>query len=84
MHRLCNVNGTIEALVDRTAAGNRRPQREAWAPHVASGGYLAIHDIFPDPNDGGQAPYEIYRLALASGEFEEREMIKTLGVLQRC
>ena len=56
---------------------------EAWALHVARGGYLAIHDIFQDPNDGGQAPYEIYRLALASGEFEKREMTKTLGVLRR-
>ena len=38
-----------------------------WAPHILAGGYLAIHDIFPDPADGGQAPYEIYKLALASG-----------------
>jgi predicted O-methyltransferase YrrM len=56
---------------------------EAWSPHVAIGGYLAIHDIFPNPNDGGQAPYEIYRLALTSGRFVECDMTKTLGVLQR-
>jgi predicted O-methyltransferase YrrM len=29
---------------------------EGWAPHVAHGGALAIHDVFPDPADGGQAP----------------------------
>ena len=54
-----------------------------WAPWVQPGGYLAIHDIFPNPNDGGQAPYEIYKLAEASGLFELKSMTKTLGVLQR-
>src|SRR5690606_9202145 len=39
----------------------------SWAGHVASGGILAIHDIFPNPADGGQAPYDIYQLASASG-----------------
>ena len=28
---------------------------EGWAPWVAPGGALAIHDVFPDPADGGQA-----------------------------
>jgi predicted O-methyltransferase YrrM len=55
-----------------------------WACHVATGGVLAIHDIFPDPETGGQAPYEIYKLALASGLFEEIEMVKTLALLRRC
>ena len=55
----------------------------AWAPWVAPGGVLAIHDIFPDPADGGQAPYNIYRLALASGLFEELPMVGTLGRLRR-
>lgn len=54
-----------------------------WSPHVQSGGVLAIHDIFPNPADGGQAPYEIYQLALASGLFEALETTRTLGVLQR-
>ena len=31
---------------------------EGWAPHVAMGGTLAIHDVFPDPADGGRPPYE--------------------------
>jgi predicted O-methyltransferase YrrM len=42
-----------------------------WAPHLAVGGVLAIHDVFPDPNDGGQAPYRIYRKALDSGHYRE-------------
>lgn len=56
---------------------------ESWAPKVAQGGILAIHDLFPDPADGGQAPIEIYRRALASGRFEELPTTKTLGVLKR-
>lgn len=54
-----------------------------WAGHVVSGGYLLIHDIFPDPADGGQAPFQIYQLALNSGLFKPLAMQKTLGVLQR-
>lgn len=54
-----------------------------FSGHVMQGGILAIHDIFPDPKDGGQAPYEIYRLALASGMFEELAMVKSLGLLRR-
>ena len=56
---------------------------ESWANHVVPGGVLAIHDLFPDPNEGGQAPIEIYRRALATGEFDELPATKTLGVLRR-
>ena len=35
----------------------------SWAPHVVQGGILAIHDIFPDPTEGGQAPHEIWKMA---------------------
>jgi len=55
----------------------------AWAGHIAPGGYLLIHDIFKDPVKGGQAPYHIYNLAIASGLFQELPMTKTLGVLKR-
>lgn len=54
-----------------------------WAPHLIPGGILAIHDIFPNPEDGGQAPHHIYQLALASGLFEPLPMVKTLGALKR-
>ncbi|UCD33824.1 MAG: class I SAM-dependent methyltransferase [Desulfobacterales bacterium] len=55
----------------------------AWARHVMPGGYLLIHDIFKDPEKGGQAPYHVYKLAVASGLFKELSMIDTMGVLQR-
>ncbi|WP_444937428.1 class I SAM-dependent methyltransferase [Microbulbifer sp. JMSA002] len=55
----------------------------SWSRHIVPGGYLAIHDIFPDPVDGGQAPYDIYKLALASAQFELVETVDTLGILRR-
>lgn len=55
----------------------------SWSRHVVPGGILAIHDIFPDPSDGGQAPYTIYELAKASGLFEALPMVATLGLLRR-
>ncbi|HET7247110.1 MAG TPA: class I SAM-dependent methyltransferase [Streptosporangiaceae bacterium] len=56
---------------------------EGWAPHVARGGALAIHDVFPDPADGGQAPYHIYLRALASGAFTEVAVEGSLRLLER-
>lgn len=55
----------------------------SWATQIKIGGILAIHDLFPNPDEGGQAPITIYRLALASGLFKELEVINTLGILQR-
>ena len=54
-----------------------------WAPKLMPGGVLAIHDLFDDPAEGGQAPIEIYRLALASGLFTPAQRTRTLGVLRR-
>jgi MMP 1-O-methyltransferase len=54
-----------------------------WAPHVADGGLLVIHDVFPDPADGGQAPYHIYQAALQSGQFTEDSATGSLRVLRR-
>jgi predicted O-methyltransferase YrrM len=54
-----------------------------WSGHIMAGGYLMIHDILPDPANGGQAPFQFYHLALASGLFREENMVKTLGILQR-
>ncbi|MEZ5340841.1 MAG: class I SAM-dependent methyltransferase [Acidimicrobiales bacterium] len=57
---------------------------ELWTPHVAPGGTLVIHDVFPDPADGGRPPYEqIYLPALASGRFVELSATGSLRVLQR-
>ncbi|MEW2546775.1 class I SAM-dependent methyltransferase [Streptomyces sp. NPDC047002] len=56
---------------------------EGWAPHLAEGGLLVIHDVFEDPADGGQAPYRVHRRALASGAFEETSVTRSLRVLRR-
>lgn len=56
---------------------------EAWTPHVGPGGLLLIHDVFPDPADGGRPPYEIYCRALDSGDFEERSATGSLRALRR-
>jgi predicted O-methyltransferase YrrM len=57
---------------------------EGWTPHVVVGGTLAIHDVFPDPADGGRPPYErIFRPALESGRFELVSATGSLRVLHR-
>ncbi len=56
---------------------------ELWTPHVAPGGLLAIHDVFPDPADGGQPPYHVYLRALESGAFTEVEALGSMRVLRR-
>ncbi|WP_329409316.1 class I SAM-dependent methyltransferase [Streptomyces sp. NBC_00704] len=59
---------------------------EGWAPHVAEGGLLVIHDVFPDPVDEftGQAPYRVYLRALESGAFTEVSATGSLRVLRRA
>ena len=56
---------------------------EGWAPWVTTGGALAIHDVFPDPADGGRAPFGIYQRALASGAFTEVRQEGSLRILER-
>ncbi len=61
-----------------------RADYAGWTPHVAPGGTLAIHDVFPDPADGGRPPYEeIYLPALASGRFVEHAAHGSLRILTR-
>src|SRR5690606_11364033 len=54
-----------------------------WSPHVRPGGVLVIHDVFPDPADGGRPPYNIYRRPLDAGEFVAVRAQGSLRVL-RC
>ena len=54
-----------------------------WAPQLMIGGILAIHDIFTDPSQGGQAPHEIAKMAEASGLFEPAGLVNTLGLFRR-
>ncbi len=54
-----------------------------WAPHVADGGWLAIHDVFENPADGGRPPYELWCDALESGRFVEDGEKGSLRVLRK-
>jgi predicted O-methyltransferase YrrM len=56
---------------------------DGWAPWVALSGALAIHDVYPDPADGGQAPFLVYQRALASRAFTEVRHEGSLRVLER-
>ncbi len=57
---------------------------DGWARWVAPpGGTLIIHDVFPDPRDGGRPPYNIYCRAIESGHFTEVGCTGSLRVLER-
>lgn len=56
---------------------------DGWAKWVSVGGALVIHDVFPDPADGGRPPYLIYCRALESGDFTEIGATGSLRVLER-
>jgi MMP 1-O-methyltransferase len=60
-----------------------RRDQDVWVGHLAVGGTLAIHDVFPDPADGGQAPFGVYRRVLASGDFTELPGTGSLRLLRR-
>ena len=61
-----------------------RGDYSAWASHVAPHGFLVIHDVFEQPHEGGQAPYEeIYLPAVTSKRFFEVSRRGSLRVLQR-
>jgi predicted O-methyltransferase YrrM len=53
-----------------------------WAPHILPGGFLVIHDIFFNPEEGGQPPRQVYELAQATKRYDVLDMTKTLGVLR--
>jgi predicted O-methyltransferase YrrM len=56
---------------------------DAWQGHVAGGGILAIHDVFPDPAEGGRPPFNVYQRALTGGDFEEILAVGSLRGLRR-
>jgi predicted O-methyltransferase YrrM len=60
-----------------------RRDEDAWVAKLAVGGTLAIHDVFPDPEDGGQAPFGVYRRVLDSGDFAELPGTGSLRLLRR-
>jgi predicted O-methyltransferase YrrM len=54
-----------------------------WARWLMRDGLLVIHDVFPDPADGGRPPYNVFLRALDSGDFEEVEGLGSMRVLRR-
>jgi len=54
-----------------------------WSPYLLPKGFLVFHDIYPDPAGGGQAPFEVYKLALESGDYRELPMVNSLGILRK-
>ena len=55
----------------------------AWKDKICPDGLLVIHDVFPNPKDGGRPPYEIYTLARESKEFDDLGIYETLGILKK-
>ena len=55
-----------------------------WAPWLMRDGLLVIHDVFPDPADGGRPPYDVFLRALDSGSFTEVEALGSMRVLRRA
>lgn len=53
-----------------------------FAHHLMAGGLLLIHDVFPHPADGGQAPFHVYLRARDDG-FAELAVEGCLRVLVR-
>ncbi len=55
----------------------------SWKDKICSGGMLVIHDVFPNPADGGRPPFEIYNLARESREYDDLGIYETLGILKK-
>ena len=55
----------------------------AFAPHVIEGGLLAVHDVFPDPRDGGQPPWHVVQRAMRNEAFVQQAQHGSLRVLRR-
>jgi MMP 1-O-methyltransferase len=56
---------------------------DCWSPHVAAGGYLCFHDIYPNPADGGQAPFRLFEQVRSLSNWYFIGLFESLGVLQR-
>lgn len=55
----------------------------AFARYLVTGGLLAVHDVFPDPADGGRPPWNVVCRAAGSGAFEPVSGHGSLRVLRR-
>ena len=64
------------------ALGTAMQDFNSWNEKIISGGALVIHDIFENPEDGGQAPFMVYQHALKNG-FSDFERVDTVICLKR-
>lgn len=66
------LNGEIGFLfIDGGHGENQaRSDFQSWTPKIVKGGFLAIHDVFEDPNLGGRPPYQLYLEALQQNYSE--------------
>jgi predicted O-methyltransferase YrrM len=55
----------------------------AFARHLLPGGVLAVHDVFPDPRDGGAPPWHVVQRALRDGAFTPMGEHGSLRLLRR-
>ncbi|MCW2620506.1 MAG: hypothetical protein JWL64_108 [Frankiales bacterium] len=56
---------------------------EQFGRHVVEGGLLAVHDVFPDPADGGRPPWHVVQRATGSGAFVQASVHGSLRILRR-
>nr|WP_090278115.1 class I SAM-dependent methyltransferase [Mycolicibacterium komanii]CRL73483.1 putative O-methyltransferase [Mycolicibacterium komanii] len=56
---------------------------DGWVKWVEVGGALVIHDVFPNPDEGGQAPFHVYQRALNTNDFREVAATGSMRVLER-
>ncbi|CAG4919064.1 MULTISPECIES: class I SAM-dependent methyltransferase [Acidithrix] len=56
---------------------------QSYSPLLGLGGTLAIHDVFPDPKDGGRPPFEIFQHALESATYQEISSEGSLRILKK-
>ena len=54
-----------------------------FARHLLPGGLLAVHDVCPDPRDGGQPPWHVVQRALRDAVFTQVSEHGSLRVLER-
>lgn len=54
-----------------------------WCKHLTAGGFLAVHDLFEHPEEGGQGPFLAFQAVLAGGEFEKVAQVRSLGILRK-
>ena len=77
--RRCGSFSSTAGIPRRPPTGTSKAGPNGWLPAARWSSTMC----FPNPDEGGQAPFQIYRRALDSGKFEEVSATGTLRVLRR-